>query len=649
MNTITYTCKICHAEFLGKRIDKLKKHITKDHSLVWEEYLREYHPELGGYCLECGKPTTFINFNKGFLEFCSNECVNKSSIIQDRIKAKKLERYGSETYNNTKKNHETNKKNHDGVLSNGREKANNTCLERYGCENPSQVQEIKDKKVKTCLEHFGVENPTQATYVKEKSKKTKLEKYGSETYNNRDQAKDTCITRYGCTTPLQNKDVQEKAKQTCLDRYGVEYPSQSIEIKEKVKQTNNILYGTDYNFQNENVKTRIKETNLKIYGCITPLQNKEIQEKIKRTNLERYGVENPFQNKDIILQLKRNFRSKRYNLFKSQILKFKNIELLDTKEEYISNETHRYSCSVHGEFESTGTNCQQVFCSECYSGFYGISSLEKEVAEFLSIHIDLETSNRTILSPLELDILIPSKNLAIEFDGLYWHSNVYKEKNYHLEKTLGCQAKDIQLIHIFENEWLHKRPVVESILLAKLGIFQKRLFARKCEVKIVSQETYREFTELNHLQGYVPAKLILGLFYEDELVEICSFGKSRFKSGENELLRHCSLLNTQIIGGFSKLIKAWKKLNPEETLYTYCDRRYSNGSSYEKSGWTKVSESAPNYFYIVAGQLESRMKYQKHKLDKILNNYDETLTEQENMSVNGFSWIYDCGNLKFEI
>ncbi len=547
MDTNIYTCRICGKEFNFKTVQQFKNHIEKDHNLIWEEYLREYHPELGGYCLECGKETSYVNYNVGFREFCSQNCSSKNM-------------------------HARRTKEEQNIIN---EKVKNTCLGKYGSTSNLNTDAHRNRSKEVCLL-----------------------KYGDENYNNRTKAKETTVDRYGVDYAIKLDEFKNKQKMTCLERYGTEHVLQTDIFKNKVKST-----------------------------C-----------------LERYDDEN-YNNRTKFSQTQ---KSNRYKLLKSQLLKFKNIELLDTKEEYISNETHRYSCSVHGEFESVGTNLGSVFCYACFKE--SKSNLEKEVVEFLSKYVStVETSNRTVLSGKELDILIPEKNLAIEFDGLYWHSNIKKEKNYHLEKTERCEEQGIQLLHIFENEWLHKRPIVESILLAKLGIFQKRIYGRKCEVKVVPQETYREFTELNHLQGYVPAKLVLGLFYEDELVEICSFGKSRFKSGEMELLRHCSKLHHQIIGGFSKLIKSWKKLNPEESLYTYCDRRYSNGSSYVKSGWKHIGTSAPNYFYIKGNNLESRIKYQKHKLKDILKIFDESLTEQENMSVNGYTWIYDCGNLKFKI
>jgi hypothetical protein len=601
MSVVTYTCKICGKEIKSRSVKIFESHLSECHNISFIEYIREYYPEKNGYCLVCGKPTEYRGkFSAGFNKTCSKECSDIQRL--NSLKGTNLEKYGVEFYSDHKKASET-----------------------WQTKSETEIQQIQEKKRKTNLEKYGCENTFQAEQFKEKASKTKLEKYGSETYNNRDKAKETWKEIYGVEHPLLNPEIKKKAQETLIYNHGVDNP-----------------------FQSNDILTKIKETNLEKYGVEFPFQSNTIQDKCKKAHLTNYGYEIPSKNNLIREKISKSRKMTRYDFLKSQLLKFKNIELLDTKEKYVSNETHRYFCEDHGEFLSAGTNLQHVSCPICSKE--PRSNLEKEVVEFISKYVPtVEISNRTVLSGKELDILITSKNLAIEFDGLYWHSNLYKEKNYHLEKTEQCGELNIQLIHIFENEWLNKRPIVESVLLAKLGIFQKRIYGRKCEVKSVSQELYREFVELNHLQGYVPAKLILGLFHEDELVEVCSFGKSRFKSREMELLRHCSLLNTQIIGGFSKLIKAWKKLNPNEDLYTYCDRRYSTGKSYEASGWTKVSESAPNYFYISKTGLESRIKYQKHKLKDILSVYDESLTEQENMSVNGFTWIYDCGNLKYKI
>ena len=209
-----------------------------------------------------------------------------------------------------------------------------------------------------------------------------------------------------------------------------------------------------------------------------------------------------------------------------------------------------------------------------------------------------------------------------------------------------CEANGIQLLHIFENEWIYQKEIVKSIILSKLNIYNKIIYARQCKIKEIDDNTYERFMSLNHLKGYSIAKYRIGLFYDDELVQVCSFSRSRFNSDEVEVIRSCSLLNTCIVGGFNKIIKYFVNKYKPNNLISYVDRRYFNGSSYKK--WTLEAITEPNYWYINNGIIENRMKYQKHKLPNLLESYDENLTEVENMRNNGYTRIWDCGNLKFK-
>ncbi len=167
----------------------------------------------------------------------------------------------------------------------------------------------------------------------------------------------------------------------------------------------------------------------------------------------------------------------------------------------------------------------------------------------------MEFNNREILNGKELDIYIPSKNVAIEFNGLYWHSDKQKPFDYHKIKTELCNQKGIRLIHIFEDEWQNNKDIIKSIIKSSLGIYDRKIYARKCEIKELNNKEYKDFLVKNHIQGQINSSLKVGLFYKNELVQVAGFGKSRFKSNELELHRMCTLLNTQVIGGFSKLCK----------------------------------------------------------------------------------------------
>ena len=132
-----------------------------------------------------------------------------------------------------------------------------------------------------------------------------------------------------------------------------------------------------------------------------------------------------------------------------------------------------------------------------------------------------------MLNGLELDLVLPNNNTAIEFNGVYWHNELYCDKNYHLHKTRLCEDKGIELIHVFEDEWSFKQEIVLSIIKNKLNLTPNRVYARKCEIKEIPPKKYKDFCEQNHIQGYVSAKIKLGLFYDGELVSIMSLGGLR--------------------------------------------------------------------------------------------------------------------------
>ena len=252
----------------------------------------------------------------------------------------------------------------------------------------------------------------------------------------------------------------------------------------------------------------------------------------------------------------------------------------------------------------------------------------------------------------EIDIYIPSLKTGIDFHGLYWHSSANKKNNYHLLKYKFFKDNDIEVIQVFENEWVLQQDIVKSIILSRLNLHKtKPIYARKCEIREVSVADYKSFLSENHLQGYAAAKVKLGLYYKDELVQLMSFSKSRFnKNYDWENIRSSAKINSIIVGGFSKLLKHFRK-NYEGSIISYVDVRYFTGAGYIKNGFTVLRHNKPNYFYFKQDTLllESRNKYQKHKLSKILDSYDAKLSEYENMVNNKYLRIHDAGNLTLTI
>jgi hypothetical protein len=460
------------------------------------------------------------------------------------------------------------------------------------------------------------------------------------------------MKEYGVENVFQLDTIKEKIKETNLEKYGVENPAKCEEIQNKIKETNLEKYGVEYGLQNREVKEKTKETNLEKYGVENVFQNDNIKEKSKKTRKEKYGVEfysSTDEYKDIIRIKNRN---KYWNVFLIK-LKQKQIIPLFSKEDYIKydyNITEKeYLCLIcNKKFKSKEIQPIRVYCNRHRYN----SNYEREVENFirtLNANIDINMNKIVCYNKkrYECDIYLPEYKMGIEFHGLYWHCDLIKSEKYHKEKYLFFKERGIELIQIFENEWLHKQDIVKSILSAKLGFITNKIFARKCEIREIDNQTYKEFCELNHIQGYGIAKVRLGLFYNDELVQLASFSKPRFnKNYDWENIRSCTKLNTTVVGGFSKLMKYFKT-NYTGSIITYVDCRYFNGGGYLKNGFKFIKHTEPNYFYFKRNttELETRNKYQKHKLKDILPIFDENMTEYENMLNNDYLRIFDAGNL----
>ena len=310
------------------------------------------------------------------------------------------------------------------------------------------------------------------------------------------------------------------------------------------------------------------------------------------------------------------------------------------------------SCPVHGSFWQSPTNHthQKNGCPKCPAF---TSKPHKKIVDFLSdLGIEIVSNTKEIIAPYELDIYLPQHNLAIEINGLIWHSTQKQElvgnfKLKHRRKYLLSKEKDIKLLQFTDLEINSKWEIVSSIIRDKLATPSYKTHARKCLIKIPSKHEVKSFLEENHIQGFVGSRIELGLYHNNELVQLMTFGKSRMnKSYQWELLRLCSKLNTKVVGGSSRLFKFFIKahLKDGEKIISYCDLSKFQGEVYRKLGFSYLRDSNPNYFYTTGKTLESRVSYQKHKLPKILDHFDPNLTEIQNMFNNGYRVIFDCGN-----
>ena len=186
------------------------------------------------------------------------------------------------------------------------------------------------------------------------------------------------------------------------------------------------------------------------------------------------------------------------------------------------------------------------------------------------------------------------------------------------------------------------------MILNKIGKTINKIGARKCEIRELDTKIVKDFLNKNHIQRFVGSKLKLGLFYNDELVSLMTFdkveGRKKMKENEWNLNRFCNKLNTNVVGGASKMLKYFiEKYNPRRII-SYADKDWSDGKLYTKLGFIKLTESNPDYKYIINGK---RLHKSNFKKSKIMTS-NENMSEFEFMSINKIDRIYDCGKTKFE-
>lgn len=308
-------------------------------------------------------------------------------------------------------------------------------------------------------------------------------------------------------------------------------------------------------------------------------------------------------------------------------------------------------CDVHGAFQqSPDRHMAGNGCPKCASS--GPSTPELEILEFVKT-LDPEAvgSARDVIPPQELDIYSEKHRIAIEFNGLYFHSELFRDQKYHLGKLLSCREKGVDLIQVFEDEWNDpvKREIVKSIIKARFGKFDRRIYARSTEAAELTAKEARKFFDQNHIQGFASAKMYLGLKHGGEVVAAMILSSPRSaitKSKEKydlELVRFVSKIGVQVQGGFTKLLHRVKG----NRVVTYCDRRLFNAGGYGKCGFVKVRDNAPEYYYVKKQSRLSRHGFRKSNLNEKLTNYDPSATERDNMRANGFYRIYGCGTTTF--
>ena len=434
---------------------------------------------------------------------------------------------------------------------------------------------------------------------------------------------------------------QCNTKENNLEKYGVENTSKLFLIKEKTKQTNLKRYRGAAPACSPAIMNRIQQTNLKRYGGCAPACSLTVQGKIQETNLKKYGVPFPISINNTSNENKKEIALKKLKLING-------FTFLEQEYKGLQN-NYSFKCNECSDiFKKNGEQAllNGIKCPKCSPR--GISSYELTISNFLDeLKIEHLNNDRKVISPYEIDIFIPKKNLGIEINGLYWHSDIYKKNDYHLNKFNRCAENDIKLLQFFEDEIIEKKEIVLSKLKIELGIFTEKIFARKCIIKKISSEISNSFLDENHLIGKDKSSVKIALYYNDEVVSLMTFKK--VKTGYN-LNRFCNKKEVVVVGGFSKLLKYFQRNYKYDFIESFSDNRYSNGNVYNKNNFTLDSSVKPSYWYVFGVKRYHKFNFRKKEILKKFSgkyNLNESMTEDEMMKIVNAKKIFDAGLKKW--
>ena len=490
-----------------------------------------------------------------------------------------------------------------------KQNAENTSTLKYGVKNAGYTPETAEKIRQTNVRKYGVEFTFQSEEVKSKIRHTNQQRYGVDNpMQNADikqKAVKTNVVRYGDKNPLgKNSNIKNKIDEINLEKYGTVDPGNRPEAIKKRKNTSLSKYGAEYYQCSDEGKQRIQSTCMRRYGAKTPFESPKIQQKAIDTLQKRYGTHNLWDIPDYRMKLEHT-----------------NMEKYGVP----------YFC-MHEKCVNAGGN--------------KLSKLNQDFGKMLQEYTSCEFEY--VIERKQYDFYLPEYNTLIELDPTYSHTTVNTKyggisKTYHIEKSATAQQHGYQCIHIWD--WDDKGKIVK--------MFQSKtnIYARDCVVKEVSVNIISEFLDLYHLQGNCRGQQVcLGLYYNNELVEIVTFGKPRYNNSyEWELLRLCTKSEYRVVGGASKLFNYFKLQYSPTSIISYCDKSKFTGNTYTTLGFTlnNVKIEPSKHWSKGTKHITDNLLRQKG-FDKLFGTeYGKGTSNEQLMLESGWLPVYDCGQATY--
>lgn len=595
---------------------------------------------------KCGKKNKFKNSIEGYNNYCSTKCANTDLKKIQRIKQtnySNIDENGLNAYQRGSLKGSQNKlKNIDENGLNGFQRqtlhSKLTKLKKYGDPNYNNSEKCKQTRLND-IDENGLNNYQRAS-IKTELKKSEIGKDGLNTYQRVVIKRKQDIDKDGNNS---FKKAYLKGLQTALNTVDEDGLNNFKKGRIKALETNKKNHNGLHNWASKNPKLNGRETKLKKYGNEF-YNNREKAHNTKLSKIDENGL-NSYQR--AALKSKQHYKDN-YGVENINQIHIKHIDDINEKffrENFIKDNVFliKECCSYFNTGSNWVIHKKQLFnIIEPNKQNQELTQLEIfNYIKQIYTNVILFNSHK-IISPQELDIYIPEKKLAIEFNGVYWHSaNKGLDKYYHQNKSKLCQEKGIRLIHIYEDEWNdeHKRDIIKDIIKHALNIptYENKIYARKCTIKEIENKEYNDFCNKYHIQGTKGAQVKLGLFYNNELVQIASFSKSRYdKQYEWEWIRGCPASNNNVVGGTSKLFKYFvRKYNPKSVL-CYADFNKFDGKGYKECGFKFIKITVPDKFY-----------YDTKNCIRINRNPSKYSEYMNKVKLGEFFLLYGAGNLKF--
>ena len=475
-----------------------------------------------------------------------------------------------------------------------------------------------------------------------KTQQTSLEKYGCKTPGNnpeaRQKAKSTMLNKYGAPTTLQSTELKNRVNHTIKERYGVDNIQQNAEIKRKTVKTQKAKFGGKLAFNQPISYQHRHETIVKRYGSEKSF-GQCIKAKICDALEEQYGIREPINIPEIAAKREKSMLENWgvVNPFESEVIRQK---AQDTMEQIYGVRNASHSPELRDKAAET--------FKANHSESNRISLINQMFSDILTEN-NIEHELEFYLDGKWFDFVLPQNRMLIEIDPTYTHNFHYNHwgtpypKDYQLTKTKIAETNNYMCIHIFDWDELDK---IIDLITPKTCIG-----ARKCELQEVSEAQSAEFLRINHLQNSCKGQEIcLGLYYDDTLVEIMTFGKPRYNTNYTwELLRLCTCRNYKIIGGASKLFKYAVKNYSLDNIISYCDRSKFQGQVYKNIGMTFSKFTEPNTIWSDGKKHITQNLLNSRGYDQLFNaNYGKGASNEQLMLEHGWLPIGDCGQAVYE-